>query len=49
MLHYQDGVSPMLEFVKCFQEQTVVLGMEPYGGLVQNVADPGQIGTELGG
>jgi hypothetical protein len=47
MLHDQDGVTALLKLSEGVKEHSIVPGMETNGGLVQNIAYAGQIGTKL--
>ncbi len=42
MFHHENRVAPVGKGPQVFQELGVIRGMEPYGGLIENVADPAE-------
>ncbi len=49
VLHHHDGVALALELLQGLEQQAVVARVQADGRLVEDVADPAQVGAELGG
>ena len=49
MLHNENRVAPRFKVFQGLDEKTIIPGMEPDGGFIQDVADAGQVGAQLGG
>ena len=46
---HQNAVAPIPQGLEGIDQDAVIPGMQADGGLIQNIANPGQIGAQLGG